>query len=918
MYKFFKFLVSVFVIFIFFLLIITTFFSNKKNSYKDFLELKSFSWTYYKQINYFDNIFTKKEDDYAIINNWKNIKVNLKNASYIFDFNDLTKKYSLDFSKIKIDFIVPGAVFVDLNNDNQKMIFSLNSILKINILSENKNYINSFYLYPHEFVILNKNNNYIKKQDDLFRIKQKNLSIFRIYRFKNRLNLNKLYFSQQISNKDSFENLIKLVWNDNLELFKEYLKYWDFIIKENETKIKEITNLKILDYPLKNLIEKYKKYLINNEKKANYLLNSIFNNLVLLYKTDIDAQNLLNQIFEDLDELKSIDIQKYAIIKEKINLLYKTILFKNRLGKNNYILDNFILLVNNRQKLNNFNYDFFILKKIYFNYDLNLLQNKEKRFYNFLQSFLKNNWIDEKLQVFKLNDKSKEKQIENFVFFLREYIDSYLFQKFDNNSLYFETKIFKDYINLSNMIYFSGKKDDIKIKTSLEEYKKLLIKIERYLRNNFFEEKRDELSNILIIKNYNINFKAIKELEWVIKNVYNLFLKNSDILTTRPDLYNSFISLSKKFNEEFLALSDYSKYKLEYNKQLQNIANIQTLGDYREKEITIEDVYKYFSKFNNLSFSLNNISKIDKYSFEIKNVVIYGKIYNLFYYPKLWNKVILKNNKDNFSYKLDEIKRVLDKKIKWVSEEEKYKYEFKNFFSEKFKPNYRNNNKLSLEEKCKLLNKVPDPNNPWKCKNRKKDDAIIENFKKYSLLGKEFKFIRDFFLVKYQDIDVEEWKQWYKISLNNVETKISIKENNIDENYSLKFNSYYDIKNHEFYNISFSVKDRDWRDLFDKEKVFYSYLRVKNNNLKQVLQEKLKEIKKINNIYSQIRIRIIPKKLKINFFYSKYVILFENNNKMIRIDVTWDKIISVKKWNIELLKEKINISDFSKILNKLF
>jgi len=288
-----------------------------------------------------------------------------------------------------------------------------------------------------------------------------------------------------------------------------------------------------------------------------------------LLKENKKDKEIISKIHKNLEELKSIDLIKYNEINLFIKNIYKVFLLKNNINSV-YKLNNLLILIN--KDISDFYIrNYFKLHKIYYNYDFLELNNFIVHFNLFLKTYLNTNLVTLKNEDFKLNNKIKLIEIESFVFYLREYINSYLFLKnFKNFSS--QVDILSKYTHLDEKIYFNDTNNNQKIKTSLKQNIDLLSRLEYFLRNIFFEDKRDKYNNLLILnKTSKIKYDDLKNFENSIFDIFSLFEKNKNYFDSKSD-YERLYNLIK---EEFLAIKDYQKYKLKYEKELQNIYSVK-------------------------------------------------------------------------------------------------------------------------------------------------------------------------------------------------------------------------------------------------------------------------------------------------------------------------------------------------------
>ena len=925
MLNFLKFILWFISLILLFVLVNVSFFSNIDNDNKINLEfLKSITWTgeYINFLNDLDNIYSY-DNSFEVTENGKNIDISLEKGVYIFDLNDLTKQYKILANWFNLQLKASWGIYIDTTWD-KILIFSLDSTSVINFLNKKNELVNSYYLYPHE---------YIKFNPVYTAISFKDVDIYRMRGVSKKINKNKnLYFEDKLLGILDTNNDIKfeeIIWKENILILRSYVENKLNNIKLNNSLYKELINLKNTSFPFSVFINKYFDYFINDSKKAIFIQNNIYNNVVILFKNNTFNKD---QITNDLNKLKKLDTYKYDDSISMIDDIYRVIIFKNNI-LNNYKLENFIFFKNT--SISNIE-NYLLLKKQYFNYNFFNSEKNNYFFNSFIDLYLTNVWIEKQWWSYVLMKNSKLMEVESFIFFLKEYIDSHLFL-WDISNLNSDISILWKYINLNKMIYFwtdndlskirinlEQNKDSLnKIRTSLTQNKDLLENLEVFLKNTFFEKNRDTIFDILILKN--LDNKDLKDKAEILNNfkkeidkIIFLFTSNEDLLlensSVEIDDYNSLIS---SFDEMFKALNNYDKYKSNSDK-LKEFNERTGLWKIETKIYTNRDIYLYLSQFNLLYFDEKNILKKELY-FEISNVSIYDIYYDIYLYPNLWNKIEFFEiwTDETYSYDLDSIKEQWDEKYKWAQDEDKDKLDFLNFFKEKFKKQTDSDiNKSSREEICALSWQIPDRRTINWCKAAKEDDWIIVVFKRDTLLKEEFNVIKDFFFINYKDLFVNLLQEKYSIYIKNVVTKITLGTNSNKKDYILELSSDYDFDNHEFYNIKFNVKEdkKNWIYLFNWIKIDLWNKKIKIWDLKVFLE---KYLININNLYSILRWKFVLNNLEIRYVSWRNYLKFDNNWKNIIIKTEGGKILSIMKDWTNIILKPINISELWSIINKL-
>ena len=828
MLQFFRFILWFLSFILLVVLVNVSFFSNLNNNKVDldFLESASLSWANINNINFLDNIYSSIDYSFKITQDDSNIDIVLDKWVFILDLNDLTKKYKISWDWFNLDLKSTWDIYIDTTWD-KNLIFALDSTFVLNFLDKDNKFMNSYFMYPHEFIKFNPKLTFSYKEVDLYRIRTVTKNGYFKYKLSDILDLEK---------KEYFNSIL---WESNVDFFTEYIKNKKISLNNNTNFYQKIASLKPVSFPFSEYLIKYNSYFVNDSKRAVFLQNKIYNDLILLFNEDEFNLDHLNIINNNLNELKKIDTKKYYNSINIINNFFKIIILRhdvNNLKK----IENFIYLINSNITISSLE-KYISLKSIYFNYDYFISSNTIQSFDKFLDSYLKNSWIIEKNENFTLNNKEKLSEIESFVFFLEEYIKAYLFLD-GIDRLKSEISILTKYNNLNEMIYFSWKKDSIKIKTSLNQNKDLLLRLENFLRTTFFEKDRDKIIKVLLLKNLDkqiLDFNILLELEKEVKKLLDLFNYNKiSIYWDDSKQEKEYYILSILFDEEFLALKDYEKYKSSNNSQLKKLLNSTGLWAKTFKTYTVSDINLYFSQFKWVYFNQKNIIESDWY-FDISNVMIHNIYYDIKLFPQYWNKIDFFEGWSNnflFSYDLDEIQEYWDEKYKSTRSEDKYKYDFYNFFDQKLKKQISTNtSQINQEEICALRWQISD--NKWWCKDIEEEEATIFVFKKYILLEEEFIIIKDYFDINYSNLDIKLNENIYLIKINNANIELNLWDNKWSRKYLLDFSSYYDFDNHSFYNISFKIINEKDKDIHNGETFYLEKSKVKITDLKNTLED---------------------------------------------------------------------------------
>lgn len=875
---------------------------------------------YYEKINLFDNIYSSKDNSYTINKkNWEYIIKLDKKALYIFDFNDLSKKFKVISDWYIIDFLSTWKFYID-NTWDKVLLFSINSTINLKFYDlENKTLFSNIYLYPHQFIKFDPNKNNSLSWADFFRII---------------LVKTNWYFKYKISN---FSELEKIIWKDKMYFIKNfYLFYLKEYNKYNET-YKKMSDINIWTISWEKYIEKYFSLFINDSKKIIYYKKLLFLALKDIFLSNKNEDENINNIKYYLSKIKKIDIYEYNNMNNLLNYYYKVILYTNT-NNNDKLLDNFYKIIennDNKKYLNSLIY----LKNTFHNYDFdNNKKNLNDDLNNFIYQYLNHFDIYLWEKDVKIKNKDNEKLIESINNFIEDYIkiDKYgksniLWKNIE--SLWEDIEIFNKHILLNKKIYFSDNNVP-KIVTWLYKNLDLLKNVKKFFIENVFKEERDSRWLLHINDNFIFSIWQINKLEKDINILFDLFDKNSNILDKKRDLLK--IMLYKKykkiFSEYFLAIKNYNSYIKKYDKwldlleigQKNNIKNINT----KKEILTFLKTFNYLDTSNfkvqeiewkkgNYHIDWLKVELIDSKLLDgvkqekkvIKNISFDIDFFN----GKTISNIILKdsnNNIDksykNYIYNLDNQKEVRDKIILSSLLDNEEKYDFKNFFHNVFSKNINiikpNNNDKKLTVESQII---------WVIKEK--------------LLIEEFSLIRNIFKITYNDIKVKEENGIYYIKIIDAPLRISkndINNQNYIYNLSLSWEYKLEKNKHYFYNVKVKIHNSFWWRI--QSWYWFNWLpiniigTIKLDNFNNYFYWFINSLDPSNYVYKNLLNNINIKNLWIYYYSSKKLTFkFENNWKSINISLLWDKIISISVWWNEILSKNINYKDIIKVIKNI-
>lgn len=530
-------------------------------------------------------------------------------------------------------------------------------------------------------------------------------------------------------------------YKENLTTIVKYLKN-----KLNSNYKLDISNFKIWNFS--KYIDRYLVLFKNDEKKKLYYKNLLLQDLVFLLQTNKVNIQIQNEILSYLNKIKELDINEYENSK---NLVYYFYLYsKNDLSINNInTYENFAQLITSIQ-----NIDFEISKnKI-------VLTNMYNSF-DFIEDFNIFYNIDEFLLYYTKEVELNQDNIDYLLMFLENLIANnenlnYNYTKNILKATWYYITILIDHTDSDNYTY---------LKTNIYNIVELLNNINLILKDNFFEVNRDEYK--LLIRNKNtIDNNIISEFNNNFEKLKNYFQVNIIKITSDSNfelLIENYHNIIKSLDEIILALDDNEKYKKEYSSFSNLLQEDSIKIDTTNSINTVDKLISYLNDFNGIWFdsktSINEknelyCKKIDEqnleektmYCFEIKNISItnsnYEKVYIDFLFLPYENNTIsdiyiTKNDETSFlsrTYDLDYLKESMNEKIKTITTiEDRYKYDFTNFFILTFNNITEEDNVITEEDNTNFVIE---------------ESKIVRTFKRNKLLWEEWDFaILNWFLI---------------------------------------------------------------------------------------------------------------------------------------------------------------------------
>ena len=818
-----KYLIRMLLIFLFisalFILLFYTFFIWEKkeltNSNSNFnitkIWEKSLSWVILDKVDFYTTIYSKNKDY-----KFKDNNIKLWTWIYLIDWRDIFSELNIDMWINNITLNGGWLVYIN-NNPKYKTITSFNNNIKVKF-----NAGAEVFLYPHMSFA------------------------FRPYRFEKEEELDSLrvsqlwelnYFNSNFSDIINWEN-ISFIKKDKIEFLSKTLKD---VIKKQKQYSKELDILKnddLLSLKSTDYLEKYFYIFYNDRKKIVYYKNKTLKLLIDLINLN---NNNIDSIFQNIKKIDVLDKREGDEMKKIIKEIFYLVSYS--LWDDSYYI----------QK----RYDLLISKL--FNIDdtrkIKLIKDVDR--YNYLWDFQKY------LQLTDLNIENNNLSLldrEYYVLFKQKVLISYFKNlDLDQNDYNILLKWFISYSkNIEKNITEENKdKFIVNIKNNII----LLEKLSLSLKKRYFENEKDS-QNLLVFKR-DKNIENINLIKKSIENIISKYKKANALgyLYNEQKYWNIKIrynNIEKKLKEYVVALQNYNLYKKQYSKINKALLWVKV---YENEELKLSKnlFLNYIKTFNEIDINSINVEVMEFY-YKVNNISINGTNFSFDLYPYSWNTIKNIKNKDNIeksnseekwfyshlestSYNLNREKIKYKKIFSKAKKEEKYKYDFKEFFKNTF---FLSNN---IENKTFTF-----------VKKTNQDDEIIQTFKISKLLWNkwEFRNVKNLLDLKYSNLDVTR-KTWkiFLIKIVNSNLKINIEEYNKKVNYGSLFNSDYKLQDnkHYFYNIKLEpfIKKNSWDKtiLFPNVK-FRIIWKIDLPNFENSITELFSKIKEIEKEYLKI------------------------------------------------------------------
>ncbi|MFK7779918.1 MAG: hypothetical protein QM490_02120 [Candidatus Gracilibacteria bacterium] len=843
--------------------------------------------------------------------------ISITQGIYFFDLKEINTHYIIKGQGFEINNKGPGTFVINNLDPKKNIIFSINSVLDLDLKHYNTNStLTSLDLYPHTYLTFNPIKNIFVKNSDLLRISQ----IFDIG-----------YFSEKILEdnivNENFLKIISLRIEKNSKIINESLFLIKQELSEKENIIKKFIKSNFGLIPGEQFINKYFSIFKNPNKKSIYYKNIIIRNLHELLTNDNLNSEIVNLIATNINSIKEVDKEGYNEIIDIINFYYESVIKSNQ--KNNTKI-NFSKLIN---KINNKNTKLSLtslisLEKIFFEYDF----LKNINFYKDISLF-RNKYFED-LNV-EIDGTSAEKgsvydieKVDYLLFFIENILLNDFSSSYDNtNDL---ITIFSDYVDIANAFYSNS--DETIIRTGIFKYSKILNNFINILEDKYFLEERNKSMLLEINEKEKLSTTDILMLEENINKIikfYNDFTNTLNPNTNNKDKFviKLYSTLEEKYREYFSALKNYEEYTVKYDKIKKELLETHTINEGGNTLVlSYSHASEYLQKFNRVELRYASITVMDynyclspslvnsklplevPYCYKIDKLFIDSNNVSFLLFPFDKNKIdeiVVENKAEAGSYKLDEIKALLDEKMK-TETKDKDKYDFYNFLANTFGHQVINNNYTNqavTQTSTTIL----------------EEDSVVKIFKRNKLLGElgDFAILEGFIDINYNDLIVEKNGDAYSINV-----KLGIFNVNLSRNQSFygEFSSMYNFSpDHSFINPKIKIIDKK----SEKDLLLGNYIYITGQYKVNLMEEEIKEVfnhyNEINYMVSNLSQILKKYEIKITYIKDSNKILFETEYNGGKVNLTLDNgnITSFIYYNENRLPQIIPYTELPTILNNI-
>jgi len=341
--------------------------------------------------------------------------------------------------------------------------------------------------------------------------------------------------------------------------------------------------------------------------------------------------------------------------------------------------------------------------------------------------------------------------------------------------------IFNQYSKSLSALAWEKTLDATKEITNILYNENVLQAIRKALLSRYFGERNSK--NLLTRTTQTIG--NVSTFEEAVNNLNIYYTKGENLLQNNLSKYSKIINSYKRLNtdfwEYFSALNNYAQYQKTYSYE-----EISVISDEDDDWLSREKFIEYMSSFNGID--LNSIDvEITLDWYMVNNLSIQWRIFSFFLNPFRGDRImditvkessflpssregVFYNQLLNTTYEMDEEQIKYQKLIEKSKDEDREKFDFKNFFINNFFPQELSN-RITCEE---------DINCKSRDANVQNDDEFIQLFKSATLLWDkwEFRNIRNILDVKYVNLWVTKvWRTDFDIVINNAIISTSVQKN---------------------------------------------------------------------------------------------------------------------------------------------
>lgn len=739
-------------------------------------------------LNNVDNVYfnISEKSDFTLNNNI----FKLSKWLFLFNLYDLSTDYKIVWNWFTLKPISPWIFFMDLNDENNLKIFSIDSLLDMELLDLKDNSVsNQLKIYPNIWVKFNPKRNALVKNTDFLRTQL----LVNFKYFPNKLFVNNKINIDWISKAYSYYDKESLDFLSSVFEY-EYLSDQDF---RDNAKILSSTTVSWLKY-----IEKYYTFFLNDNKKIIYLKNKIIDNLNSLYYSKSKFEELSQEFRQDFESLKILDSNEYEKFKSILDHYYKLSFVNKNIETKDLSLSYLEVLKIYNNKNTKLLKSSFYLNSI-FSLSNSSKNNLNEQLYLYIDALFEENWI-----ILKMEDRKitfNEKNLSN-VYLLQNL--AFYIKNIASNNLEIKTVWdFDNYIELFEYFYVINKSldlvnKDVNIETNIVEFYDFYSWTVKNIRELFFKR---ELSDkwLLVLEKKDYSKKSLLELNNLMSNIFKYYKSNEEFLSDKNKIiWLSYQRVNKSFEQYYLAISNYNEYIITYDKTTSTLFWSDTIySQQQEQVVSKENLLKYLKKF--VWFDLENLEVkiIDENYYEISSIYINGIEFSFDIYPKRLNMLTnirwawlekLKNS----SYELDTLEleyEELAKNSDWDS-----KYDFSYFFINTFFSNNNWNIKVDFNNETQEI----------------VEDKIITIFKRDRLFWSkwDFNILKPELTFNYRDVVVELKDNNYDINLKNWKYLANLNIENTSFSLEVIIDWKYNFEKHSFENLSIKLIDKEWSD----------------------------------------------------------------------------------------------------------